>query len=98
MLTPKQAKELSQEKRLEIAKWLISKQVEEILDREIIAAIATSRYKVDITLRAKDCKDSDWKIEWYLAALGYEDIRISSDFPWYCETYEWKTRIKFRVP
>lgn len=98
MLTPEQAKQLSEKQRISIAKSLISKKVEKILDREILTAIATTSYKVSITLKARDCTDADDKLRWYLAALWYEDVRVSSDFPWYCETYEWSTTIKFRVP
>lgn len=98
MLTPEKAHELSDEDRLEIARWLISEKVEKILDREILKAIATRRYMVDIVLKARDCTDQDGDLASYLWALGYVDIWISSDFPWYCESYEWSTHIKFRVP
>ncbi|EKE27450.1 MAG: hypothetical protein ACD_3C00205G0003 [uncultured bacterium (gcode 4)] len=98
MLTVQQARELSQEKRLEIARWLVSKKVEAILDKEILVAIATHKFKVSVVLKASICRDDDDKIRGYLAALGYEDIKVTSDFPWYNESYEWSTDIKFSVP
>ncbi len=55
------------------------------------------REKVDVTLRAKDCRDPDTNISKFLRILGAQDIQISSDFPGYNESYEGTTRVRFRV-
>lgn len=90
-------KQYTIEERCEMASWLIKNNVEEILSREVIKAKWLFRDKVDITLKASQCKDSDEDIRTFLAVYWFTDIKVSSDFPWYCESYEWTTNIKFKV-
>lgn len=100
MLTPEQAREqmLSPEQRCKMAKGLIAKKVIMILDSHVLLAVGSNDNRVDVTLRAKECTDSDNNIRRYLAIMWYADIKISSDFPGYNESYEWSTSVKFRVP
>ncbi len=100
MLTPEQARQqmLSPEERCRLAQWLIAQKVIDILDSHILLAVGSHDNTVNMTLRAPDCRDSDDNIRRYLAIMWYTDIKISSDFPGYNESYEWKTTIKFRVP
>jgi len=90
-------KELTLEERQNMASWLIANNVEEILSREVIKSKWLVRDKVDITLKASECKDSDENIRTFLWVYGFSEIEVSSDFPWYCESYEWTTSIKFKV-
>jgi len=100
MLTPEQAKQqmLSPEERCKLAQWLIAQKVIDVLDSHILLAVGSHDNRVDLTLKASECRDSDDKLRRYLAIMWYVDIKITSDFPGYNETYEWSTTIKFRVP
>lgn len=100
MLTPEQARQqmLSPEERCRLAQWLIAQKVIDILDSHILLAVGSRDNKVNLTLSASECLDEDDNIARYLAIMWYTNIQISSDFPGYCESYTWKTTIKFRVP
>lgn len=65
------------------------------LDNAILQAIEEWKKKVDIALWYKDCKESDGHVQAYLIQLWFKDVKISSDYPWYNESYEGKTFIKF---
>ena len=68
MLTPEKAREqvLSPEERCRIAQGLIAQKVIAILDRHILVAVSSHDNRVDITLSAKECTDSDSNIRQYL--------------------------------
>lgn len=86
--------EISSDERIEIARSLISQKVADILQDQMIISRLSWR-KVDITLSANDCIDSDENITKFLAILWANNIKVSSDFPAYCESYVGKTFIKF---
>lgn len=90
---------LSFDDRLELVKWIVSEKVQEILLKELVIAMTSSQKKVDITLWAHVCRDSDENIRKFLWAMDAKDIKVSSDFP--CgragENYEGRTFIKFSV-
>jgi hypothetical protein len=65
------------------------------LDKAVIKAIESWKKKVDIALWYIDCSDDDETIIAFLKKNGYENISVKSDYPWYCESYEWRTNIKF---
>ena len=90
-------KDFSLEERQEMASWLIAKKTENILSTEVFKARWLFKDMVDITLKASECRDADEDLRTFLAIYGFKDIEVSSDFPGYCETYEWTTKIKFRI-
>lgn len=88
---------ISSEERLELSKWLVAENVEQILSKKILIAQQGWSKKVDITLRASECLDTNENIHNFLWLLGCRKISVTSDFPWYNESYEWSTRIKFKI-
>jgi len=86
---------VSIDQKIEIARWLITDNVADILQREMIVS-RVSDNPISFTLRAKDCVDSDEDLRKFLTILGAQDIKVSSDFPAYCESYEWSTTIAFK--
>lgn len=86
--------EISAQEKIEIARELVAQNVAALLEKEIIIAKLSWR-KADLKLSAKVCRDSDENIRKFLAILWAKEINVSSDFPWYCESYEWQTFIKF---
>lgn len=90
---------LSPQERIDLSKWIVSEVVEELLTKEFLIAQQGTKKKVNLTLSASQCRDSDKDVEKFLEALGCKKIRVSSDFPctraW--ENYQWKTFVKFRV-
>lgn len=90
MLNAQEAQELSKSKLVKV--WA---NLDKALDNAILQAIEEGKNKVNITLWYKDCKEDDRHVEAYLVQLWYKDVKISSDYPWYNESYEGKTFIKF---
>lgn len=86
---------ITADEKIEIARELVAKKVADILEKQMVIS-RLSWKNIDITLWSKDCTDPDANIEKFLAILWAQDIKVTSDFPWYCETYEWTTRIKFK--
>lgn len=90
MLNAKEARELA-----DSASVKVKKSLETALDSAIIKAIEEWKNKVNIALGYKDCSEDDRHVEAYLKQFWYSEIKVSSDFPAYNESYEWKTFIKF---
>jgi len=88
---------ISSEERLELAKWLVAENVEEILSKKILIAGQWWSKRVDVTLKASECRDRNEDIHNFLGLLWCKKISVTSDFPWYNESYEWTTRIKFKI-
>jgi len=87
-------KEVSIEEKLEVAKELVAANVAEILQREMVVSSLSGEMS-NITIWSKDCIDSDDKIRKFLTILWAKNIEVSSDFPWYGESYSWTTTIQF---
>lgn len=102
MINAKEASEklanMNPEERFEIIKNRVSESTKNAIDTKVREAIAWYKRKVDITLGAQVCIDPDEDIRAFLLALGYSNVKVTSDFPAYCETYEGKTNIKFSIP
>ena len=88
---------LSVEQKIELLGKLVCESAQKILLEEYLIASMWVAEKVDVTLRAKDCKDPDTNISKFLRILWAQDVQVSSDFPWYSESYEGRTRVRFRV-
>lgn len=102
MLNAKEASEMiekmSPEDRLKALQNEVSEKTRNALESEILKSVAAFKKKIDITLKADVCTDADEKIRDLLSWLGYQDIKVTSDFPWYNEDYTWTTTIKFQIP
>lgn len=90
---------LSPQERIELSKGIVSETVEMLLTKEFLIAQQGTKKKVDFTLKASQCTDTDDDIRKFLMALGCKKISVTSDFPcWRAgERYEGKTFVKFRV-
>lgn len=84
--------------RLEALKNKVSAKTRAALETKIRETIAAYETKVDIVLSAKICCDADKDIKAFLTGLWYSDVRVTSDFPAYCESYEGTTTISFSIP
>ncbi len=87
--------EISIEEKITIARWLVADSVADILQKEMIIS-HVSGIPSNITLKQSECIDSDENLRKFLLILWAKDIHVSSDFPAYCESYEWTTTIKFK--
>lgn len=103
MITAREASEMLEEvtppSRLKIMKNKVSESTREALDKAVCEAVAAFQSKVDVALGSSICRDSDENLKNFLRALGYKDIKVSSDFPcWRAwESYEGRTFIKFSI-
>jgi hypothetical protein len=102
MLTAKQAsdmlKSMSPEQRLEALKDKVKQKTIQALEQKIRETIAAYERDIEIVLKASVCTDPDKDIKALLQALGYSDIKVTSDFPGWDESYEGTTTIKFKIP
>ena len=102
MINAKKAREMmekmSPEDRLKALQNEVSEKTLRALEDEIMKSVASFKNKVEISLWEEICRDPDAKIRDLLRALGYQDINVTSDFPWYNESYNWTTKIKFSIP
>jgi hypothetical protein len=87
-------KEVSLDEKIEVARWLIAQKVADILMREMVVS-HLSWEKTSLTLKARDCRDSNINIKKFLVILWARDVKVSSDFPAYNEDYEGTTSIEF---
>jgi len=86
--------ELSIQDKIDIAKELVSNKVAEILKKEmVISGISWKRSRLNLS--SKDCTDPDENIRKFLAILWANDIKVTSDFPWYNETWTGVTYVEF---
>ena len=92
-----EGKRLSSEERLSLAKDLVAENVQDILSKKMLVASQGGQKRVDITLSADECRDSDEDIRNFLWLLGCKKISVSSDFPGYNESYTGRTTIKFKI-
>ncbi len=90
--------EMSPEDRFEAIRRKVAERTQELLDQKIREVIAACETKVDLVLWAKDCRDGDEDLRSFLSACGYSDIKVTSDFPGYNESYDGTTSIKFSIP
>ncbi len=85
MLTAKQAndmiKNMTPEQRLEALKDKVKSKNREALDQKIRETIAAYKRDIEIVLGSSICTDRDEDIRALLNALGYVDVKVSSDFP-----------------
>jgi len=92
MLSAKQAndmmKSMSPAERLEALKDKVKSRTREALDQKIRETIAAYERDISIVLKASVCTDRDEDIRALLKALGYVDVKVTSDFPGYSESYE----------
>lgn len=92
MLSAKQAsdmlKSMTPEERLEALKDKVKTKTREALDQKIRETIAAYERDISIVLKASVCTDRDEDIRALLKALGYTEVKVSSDFPGYSESYE----------
>ncbi len=103
MISAREASEMLEkmtpQERFEAMKSKVSESTRNALDKVIRETVAAFQEKVDVTLGASVCRDSDENLRNFLRALGYKDIKVSSDFPcWRAwESYEGRTFIKFSI-
>ena len=84
------------EEKIRVARDLVADNVAEILKREMLIS-SLSWEKTSITLKARDCRDSDINIKKFLTILWAKEIQVNSDFPCRADSYyEWTTTIEFR--
>lgn len=102
MLTAKQADDMirtmSPKERLESLKHKVKEKTREALDQKIRETIAAYERDIEITLQSNICTDPDKDIAALLKALGYTNVKVTSDFPGYNESYTGTTTIKFKIP
>lgn len=102
MINAKKAREMmekmSPEDRLKALQNEVNEKTLRALEDEIMKSVASFKNKVEITLWEDICRDPDEKIRVLLKAMGYKNVNVTSDFPWYNESYRWTTTIKFSIP
>lgn len=102
MLTAKESSEMlknmSASERLEALKHKVGEKTRDALDAKIRETVAAYEKDISIVLKSDICTDKDKDISWLLKALGYTNIKVSSDFPSYGDNYEGTTTIKFSIP
>jgi hypothetical protein len=102
MLTAKESSEMlknmSAGERLEALKHKVKEKTRNALDAKIRETVAAYEKDISVVLNADICTDKDEDIRWLLKALGYINVKVSSDFPGYCESYQGTTTIKFSIP
>lgn len=86
------------EERLDALKDKVSRKTKNALDQKIRETVASFENEIAITLKSDTCTDPDNDIRGLLQALGYENVKVTSDFPGYSESYVWTTTIKFKIP
>lgn len=102
MLSAKQSSEMLQsmstEERLDAIQHKVSEKTKAALDQKIRETVAAYERRIEMVLKSDVCTDPDKDISALLKALGYADIKVSSDFPGYNESYTGTTTIKFSIP
>lgn len=91
-------REMTPEERFESIRKKVSEKTQAALDQGIREVIAACETKVNLVLGADVCTDPDAHISAFLQACGYVDVKVTSDFPGYCESYTGSTTIKFSIP
>ncbi len=77
---------------------LLGKKLQDAIDSWILEAIRKCKERVQLTLKSDVCKEPDKDIKAALDLIWYADVKVSSDYPWYNESYEWTTSISFKLP
>jgi hypothetical protein len=102
MLTAQEAsdmiKSMSPEDRLLALRDKVAAKTREALENKIRETVASYERDISIVLGSDICTDRDEDIRALLKALWYSNVKVSSDFPWYNESYRGTTTIKFSVP
>ena len=94
MLTPAAAKALSPEERIMRVAPLVSKRVEEILDKSILVALARTKNKAEAVIHNCNIPDEQ-NLDVHLLMHGYTDITIKTS---YCEGGPSSTYVEFIIP
>ncbi len=92
--------DISAEKRIEVARTLISKTAANVLEQKVALAVLSGKGKIRVVLWEDICRDSDADIETFLLILWMENVKVSSDFPcWRAwEHYRGSTSVEFWAP
>jgi len=102
MLTAKESSDMlnnmSPKDRLESLKKKVSEKTRLALDSKIRETVAAYERDIEIILKSDICTDPDKDIAALLKGLGYVNIKVTSDFPGYNESYTGTTKIKFSIP
>lgn len=92
MLKASEAMELAKLENFPVKVW---EKCDQALDEAVLKAIETGKKKVSLALWYEKCKEDDETVKAYLEQLGYKNIKVTHDYPWYNEDYDWKTFIEF---
>lgn len=94
MLTAEEANSLAS---IENKPVKVSEQCDKALDKSVLEAIEKWKSNVRVVLWYEDCPDEDITIKNYLKQLWYKEVKVTSDYPSYCESYKWTTTIIFNL-
>jgi len=89
---------MSAEERLQALNHKVKSKTKQALEKKIRESVAAYERDIELTLKANVCTDEDEDIEALLKALGYNNVKVTSDFPGYNESYKGTTTIKFTIP
>lgn len=89
---------MSPQDRLETLKHKVSASTRDALDAKIRETVAAYERDIEIVLKSDVCKDPDKDIAALLKGLWYVNVKVTSDFPGYNESYTGTTKIKFSIP
>lgn len=102
MLTAKESWEMlenmSPQERLEALKNKVKERTRNALDQKIRETVAAYERDIEIVLKSDICTDPDKDIAALLKGLWYINVKVTSDFPGYNESYTGTTKIKFSIP
>ena len=102
MLSAKEASNMLQsmslQERLQALQGKVKEKTRAALEQKIRETIAWYERDIEIVLKSDICTDRDEDIRALLRALWYTNVKVTSDFPWYNESYTGTTTIKFSIP
>lgn len=93
MLSAEKAMSYSREEKIELMKWLISKKIEKILDKEIILSVLKFQKKVSLVIDCGCDFDSEL-LKGYLEIYWYEKVDVKFER---CEDSS-RVSVKFEIP
>lgn len=94
MLTAEEANSLAS---IENRPVKVSEQCDKALDKAVLNAIEQWKSKIEIVLWCDDCLDADETVRAYLKQNWYKNVKVTSDYPGYNESYSWTTTIIFNL-
>lgn len=95
MITAEEANSLANDVEKKPVK--VSSACDKSLNKAVLEAIESWKNKVDVVLWYSNCPDPDGTIKAYLKQNWYKNIKVTSDYPWYNESYTWTTHIIFNL-